>query len=947
MAKNYFPYLVLLLVCLLLNTITASAQLKKGTVKARLTDAATKQPVELVSVSIVTVKDSAIVRSSVTDKTGVIEFTGLGTGNYRLLAYQLGLKPIKLPFSINAITPYASLGDIVMEPSNINLKQVNINDERAAVTVKKDTVEFNAAAFKTQKNDNVEELLKKIPGIDVDKDGKITSQGKDVNKVLVDGKEFFGNDPKAVTKNLPADAIAKVQVIDDKTDNAKKTGIDDGQRDKVINVTLKEDKKSGWFGNMSAAGGSEDRYLGQFNMNHFDKKKQVSILSLSNNVNESGFTLDDLNNFAGGNAFSTFASTDGSINVNVNSNGRADINGAFSGVSGGLITTHTAGINYTDEFGKDGKLKFNTNFVSILSKNTLNRSADLQDIPNNLFTTQLSNGNNSSNSYRFNMAFDYKIDSLNSVAFKPNASITFRKNYSSSASGTLNQLADSINSISQMLDQSTHSPAVGGQLSFNHRFHNGKGSVNFFTNGNYSANNADYNNRSQAYYYVNSGLNSNINQQASQDNDASFITGTASFVRLLNRAKKITMNVSQSFDIRKQDANQYTVDYNAVTGRYEILDPLYTGNSDNRNHRFTSTMGISKSSGLFNFGANMALAELGLHGISLSNNILNDVNRDVWAFVPNGFFNYRKPNGPSFYFNIGTNVALPSATDLQTVFNNTNPLYIRQGNPNLAQSRSMYVSTNYNFFDNKNNSYFNFYGNYSRTWNGFATTSTVDANGITTSKPINVDGNYNMNLGFNIGRKTGIKGLKYSIGAYNSLNRNINFINGNRNEVTRFNPSLSFSSNYDMDKLQLGIRPYINYNIASNSYQHTADQHYYNLNGNFTASVLPSKTWRVFSDLTETAYRGQQANLNTTFFLWNAGIEHYFLKDQNLTFSLNAFDLLDQNSGIQRSINTTGVIQNYQTNTLGQYFYLKLTYKINKVGGKASNASGSPIIIMR
>jgi len=946
MKKTYILHLVFVFTFIFFAVFTASAQLKKGTIKARLIDSVTRQPIELVSVSIVTAKDSNIVRNAITDKSGVIEFTGLGMGNYRLMAYQLGLKPVKIPFALTLAMPYVNLGDIVMAQNNINLKQVNINDERAAIVVKKDTVEFNAAAFKTQKNDNVEELLKKIPGVDVDKDGKITSQGKSVNKVTVDGKEFFGNDPKAVTKNLPADAIDKVQVIDDKTDQTKKTGIDDGQRDKVINVTLKEDKKHGWFGNMAAAGGSEDRYLAQFNMNHFDKKKQISILSLSNNVNESGFTLEDLNNFAGGNAFNTFGSSDGSVSININSNGRADINGAFSGVNGGLITTHTAGINYSDEFGKNGKLKFNTNLVSIISKNTMTRNADLQDFPNNLFTSQLSNGNNTSNSYRFNMSFDYKIDSLNNLAFKPNTSITFRKNYSASASGTLNQLADSINAISQMLDQSTHSPAVGGQFSMNHRFHNGRGSINFFTNGNYSANNADYTNQSRAYYYVNSNLNSNINQQASQDNDASFITGTASFVRQLNRAKKVTMNISQSFDVRKQDANQYTVDYNAVTGKYEILDPLYTGNSDNRNHRFTSTMGLSKGGERYTFNFNLALAELGLHGTSLSNNILNDVDRDTWALVPNASFSYRKPNGPSFYLSVSTNVALPSATDLQTVFNNTNPLYIRQGNPDLQQSRSLYANANYNFFDNKNNSYFNVYANYSRMWNGFATTSTVDANGITTSKPINVDGNYNFSMGLNIGRKTNIKGLKYSIGTYNSLNRNINFINGNRNEVTRFNPSLSLSSNYDGDKLQLGIRPFVSYSVASNSYQHTADQHYYSVNSSFTASVLPTKTWRIFSDMTQTAYRGQQANLNTTFYLWNAGIEHYFLKNQNLTFSLNAFDLLNQNSGIQRSINNTGVIQNYQTNTLGQYFYLKLIYKITKVGGKP-NATGSPKIIMR
>lgn len=944
MAKNYFSYFTFLVAFVFLNTTTASAQLKKGAVKVRFIDATTKQPIELVSVSIVMAKDSSIVRSAVTDKTGAAEFTGLGQGNYRLLAYQLGLKSIKLPFLLNSVTPYANLGDIVMEQNNINLKQVNINDERAAVVVKKDTVEFNAGSFKTQKNDNVEELLKKLPGVDVDKDGKITAHGKDVNKVLVDGKEFFGNDPKAVTKNLPADAIDKIQLIDDKTENSKKTGIDDGQRDKVINVTLKEDKKHGWFGNMAAAGGTDQRYLGQFNMNHFDKTKQISIISLSNNINEAGFAYEDINNFAAGNAFGTFGSADGSVSININSNGRADINGAFTGVTGGLITNHTAGINYTDEFWKDGKLKFNTSFVTVITKNTLNKISNLQDIPNGLFTNQLSNGNNTSNSYRFSMNFDYKIDSLNTIGFKPNASITFRKNYALSTSGTLNQLADSVNSIAQMLDQSTKSPAVGGQVSLNHRFHNGNGSLNFVTTGNYSDNNANYTNINSVRFYTGGSSNSNINQQASQDNNASFITGTASFVRLLNRAKKIKLNVSQAFDLRKQGANQYTIDYNAVTGKYEILDPGYSGNSDNRNHRYTTTLGLNKNSDQYSLGINMAVAELGLHGTSVANNIVNDVNRNTWAFVPNAFFSYNKKNGPSLYFNLSSNVSLPSATDLQTVFNNTNPLYIRQGNPDLQQSRSYNASGNFNYYDQKNNKYVNFYTNYSIIENGFATTSTV-VNGITTSKPINVNGNYNFSFGFNISKPTKIKGLKYNLGSYNSINHNVNFIAGNRNEVTRVSPSINTGSNFDGEKYQFGINFYGTYNTASNSFQHLADQHYFNFSNGLKASFLPVKSLRIFSTLNQTLFRGQ-ADANTSYYLWNAGIEHYFLKGQNLTFSLNAFDLLDQNAGIQRSINNTGVIQNIQTNTIGRYFYLKLTYKINKVGG-ASTKTGSGIIILK
>jgi len=262
-----------------------------------------------------------------------------------------------------------------------------------------------------------------------------------------------------------------------------------------------------------------------------------------------------------------------------------------------------------------------------------------------------------------------------------------------------------------------------------------------------------------------------------------------------------------------------------------------------------------------------------------------------------------------------------------------------------VMSRSLNTNINYSYFDIKNNYYINLYGNFSNTWNGFSTASTVDANGITTSRPINTDGNYNSNFGFNYGKPTKIKGLKFSLGLNGNISRFVNIINGNENAVRRLSPGLSMGTNYDIDNLQLGLRGYGTYNNAKNSYQSLADQHYYTFYNTFTASVKPIKDWRIFSDVTQRLFRGAPASANTSFYIWNAGLERTFLKKQNLTFSLNAFDILNQNSGIQRNISTTGIVENDQTNTIGRYFYAKLIYKITKVGSPAKSTPG--IIIMR
>jgi len=929
---------------LILISFTAIAQQAKRQIKGKLVDE-TNTPVDYATISVVNAADSLLEKSTVSGKNGTFEINDLKNGNYRLIVSQLGLKNFVQAFVISAAKPFIDFGTLAMRKDVRNLNEVAVKGEKAPVIIKKDTVEFNAGSFKTQANDNVEALLKKIPGMDVDKDGKITTAGKDVKKVMVDGREFFGNDPKAATKNLPADAIDKVQVIDDKTDKAKNTGIDDGQRDKVLNLTLKADKKKGWFGNATAAGGTQDKYLGQFNLNHFDNKKQLSFLFLSNNVNESGFSFEDLNNFTGGNIFDAFSSGNGNTSISVSSGGRVNVNGAFSGVNDGLITNHSGGINYSDIYGKKEQLKFNVNFISVISSNMLQKLSDIQDNPNNLFTNQKTGGGNTINSYRLNFTFDYKLDSLTNIKFKPSVSTTLNKNNSSLFSNTVNGAMDSINNISQLLNGKKTSPAYGGQFSINHKLHKGKGSVNFFANGNYSKSDYDYTNISSSRYFVNTQNGNDINQQASQNNNATFFTIPYSIVGQLSAKRKLNLTLSQSFDYRKQLADQYTLDYNGATGKYEIIDPLLSGNFDNRNWRYTTTAGLNKVSDEVTLNFNFAVADLGLKGDFTSNDQFSTVKRDAFALVPNASFSYRKKNGPSLYLSVGTDVNLPSAADLQPVFNNTDPLYIKQGNPNLSMSRSLNTNINYSYFDMTNHYYINLYGNFTNTWNGFSTASTVDANGITTSRPINTDGNYNANFGFNYGKPTKIKGLKLNLGLNGNFSRFVNIINGNENAVQRFSPGLSLGSNYDTDNLQLGIRGYGTYNNAKNSYQSLADQHYYTFYNTFTTSVKPIKDWRIFSDVTQRLFRGSPASANTSFYIWNAGLERTFLKKQNLTFSLNAFDILNQNSGVQRNISTTGIVENDQTNTIGRYFYAKLIYKITKVGSPAKSTPG--IIIMR
>ena len=939
-------FLLSLLLSILFWFIAANGYAQTGgTVKAHIIDAKSREAIDFAHATIVKAADSVTVMNATADKDGHINFNNITFGNYKLIIKQLGLTTQTLPFTLTKAKPTANLGDVAMEADVKALSAVSVEGQKVPVTIKKDTVEFNAGSYKTQPNDNVEQLLKKLPGVDVDKDGKVTAQGQQISKVYVDGKEFFGNDPKAATKNLPADAIDKVQLIDDKTEKTKNTGIDDGQREKVLNLTLKADKKKGWFGNAAAAGGNTDRFLGQFNINRFDNKKQISALLLSNNVNESGFTMEDLGNFSGGNIFDTFGSATGGISININNAGRANINGAFSGVSGGLITNHSGGINYSDVWGSKGQLKFNTNFVTVISSNDLVKTDDIQNPAQGLLTNQLNTGSNTYNSYRLNMNFEYTMDTLTTLKFKPNLSYGYQSGLNTANINTTDYANKAINRGNQFLDQVTRTPMFGGQFSVNRKLPNGKGSFNFFTTGSFTPyRNQNISRFGSTSYVGTAPVDSLSNLSTKQTDDASNINGTLTHIRQLSKKYKLNLTLGQGIQYRYDNANQNTLEYNAAMGFYDIVSPQYSGAYNNTNWRYTSTVGLNQAKDKTTINVNAELANLGLNG-EFNSSTSNPVKRNEWAFVPNASFSYRPKQGTSFSIGVRSDVSLPSITDLQPFINTSNTIYKRVGNPDLGMSRSFNVNANYNAFDFKSNYYVNFYGSYSRIWNGFSTESFFDNTGITTSRPINIDGNYTVNAGVNIGKPTKIKGLKINAGFYGNFNRNINFINENQNSVVRISPSVNLGTSFDRDNVQFSARGSVGYNNAKNSFQQAANREYYTFNNYYTASIKPVKSLRIFSDLTQSLYRGQPASANTSVFLLNAGIEHYFLKGQNLTIALNGFDLLNQNAGLQRSLSTTGQTTITQTNILGQYFYMKLTYKLARIGASSNNNGG--IMIMR
>ncbi len=387
-------------------------------------DTIAKQPVSNATLTLLKRKDSALVSFTMSNAKGQFEITGIGNGDYRLLITHINYHNKTVDFTIS--NGNRDLGSIIMFDKSTTLKEVVVNAEAPPVTLIGDTVQYNAGSFKTQPNANVEDLLKKLPGVKVDKDGNVKAQGEKVQKVLVDGKEFFGNDPKIATKNLPADAIDKVQVYDKLSDQAQLTGFDDGNSEKTINLKLKKDRKKGYFGKISAGAGDDGRYQGRFNVNSFKGARQMSMIGMGNNTNAEGFSFMDILNFTG--AMNQLKNGGGNISINISD--EDPIAGLLGANNTGINSTLGGGVNYNNIIGT--KTDFQSNYF--YSRYNPIRESHIQRqyfLPANVYN-QNSYSNNINNNHRLNFIADYQIDSFHSIKISPSFNYQKTNNNSSS-----------------------------------------------------------------------------------------------------------------------------------------------------------------------------------------------------------------------------------------------------------------------------------------------------------------------------------------------------------------------------------------------------------------------------------------------------------------------------------------------------------------------------------
>lgn len=919
--------IALILFCLIWAPIHAQDTRLQGTVLS----AKNNEPIAYAAILLTQQTDSTNRTGALTSAKGEFDLKSPAPGKYLLKISFLGYKSVTKAVEVSSGN--LDLGIFRLEEDALSLKEVVVTGEQLAVKVKKDTIEYNADSFKTQPNAVVEELLKKLPGIEVDRDGNILVQGQKVTRLTVDGKDFFGTDPKTATKNLPADAIAKIQVVDSKTQEAKASGVDDGQREKILNLTIKEDKKRGWFGNANAFGGTTERYNGYLSANHFNKNLQFAVLGMSNNISNSSYQYDDLNSFSGGNVGNIFSPpAGGSFSINVN-NGRTTISGSgvFDNTAIGEVTTHSGGVNYSNSWGKNNKLAISSSYFTNFSQGLGDRLSNIQDINQTdvLRTAERTNRNSDNEAHRFNLRAEYHPDSLTDIVFRPNVILNYTRNiYNRSFNSAFDGTGKS-NDGNQFFDQRNATPSLFGEFSVLRRIK--KGSVALRLNGTQNTYNADWINRSLISTYPNGTAEiTRLDQEAAQDNDSKTYTVGLTYNRQFN--KVWSANAGYGYNRGTVDAQQLTYDYNTITGRYETVVPALTNRTDNMNWLHAARFGFvnTREQWTYNFG--FALQETGLNVAAFNSGgiNINQLDKSYYNFLPRLNISFKNKANHTIQLNYNSSVNLPSANDLQPVQNNTNPLYQRVGNPDLEARKNHRMAVNFNTFSADNNKYWNGYFLINYALDDFGN-SVRYQDGIQNVQPVNVDGNYYINTGTYFGQPTGLKNLRMGYGLNFFASHTSSFINSVNNVTDRYNVGPNASFNYDIEgKLNAGVYLGVQYSMVNNSQPAAIDNKYFSFYNNTSLSWEVIKNTRITSELQFNGTAGRADGFNNNMFLLNSGIEQYMMK-RRITLSLRGFDILNQNTNIDRTINASR-IEDIRFNSMTRYFYMMLNFRINKAG---------------
>ncbi len=831
----------------------------------------------------------------------------------------LGMDTIVRSVDVNYPDSAIDLGVIKMHEVGTTLQEAIVTAVKTAITAKQDTLEYNAGSFRTTQNSTVEDLLKKLPGIEVGSDGSITSGGKTVTKILVDGKEFFGDDPKMASKNLPSDMVDKVQVVDRKSDLARLTGVDDGEEETVINLTVKKDQSNGWFGNVSAAYGTNDRYNGSFVINRFHNGNQFTLLGGLNNVNDMGFTDNGAGRFTG-----------------------------FGG-GGGVLSSKRLGFNFNVGNGEKFRVGGNITY-SYSDRDTRTRKSTQYLFPDS--TSWHSSGSmtrDKGHNLRADLRMQWKIDEYNTLDFRPSFSFNTRKSESSDTSFLRagDQLRSLVNSSDNSKTNSGNSWQTSGNLIFNHAFASRPGR-SFSAQVNYSFSNVRQRSAtlSEIIYYLQHNDDEDLYRFIDSRQWTNSVGGRLTWTEPLGDVTRGNfLTIAYRINYRTNNADKYTYDLDPTLAdtlpKFPTQAPEGYEPDPGLSNRFRNNylsqevqIGYKKVAQDYNLEAGIVFAPSQSASHDLINNNRDIPTRHVWNVSPFARFRYRFSKTRSISANYRARTSEAPMNSLQPVADVSDPLHITIGNPSLKPSFSQSIGANFNDFNSEHQQSIFAAINASYTLNSVANRTVTDPEtGVRTTTYSNVNGNFNIfGMGM-ISRPIGPRHWRINAHLGTRFSNNAGYINGdfNRSGNLQLNPRVGIT--YSNSIFQMTVNPSYSFSLATNTLSHQPDRttHTYGFTADATLDLPFGLS--ISTDLDFNTSTGYLAGFNATQWLWNASISYSMLSDRSLTLSLEANDILRQRTNISRTV-SANLISDTETNNLTRYFMVSLTWKFNSLSKK-------------
>jgi hypothetical protein len=897
-------------------------------------DGAAKTPMIGANVLIKTVTDS-LLRGTVTGADGRFEIARPFIPEVKLEITFLGYKTIT---KIHSMREPVELGELILLEDTKVLGEVLVKGVSVVGEQKGDTTSFNANAFKTQTNAQAEDLIRKMPGITM-QGGQIQAQGEQVQKILVDGREFFGSDPNIALRNLPADAIDRVEVLDQRSDQSRLTGFDDGSYTKTINIILRSDRKNGSFGRTYAGYGNDDRYAAGGSVNFFKGDQRISVLGLFNNINQQNFSSQDL---AGLTANASAGAGRGGMMGGMGGGGfgggqwgGGGNNNFLVGNSGGIVTTNAMGLNYSDKWGK--KVNVTGSYFFNNTANSLRQITNRETVVNanlrQFYEENLINTVKNSN-HRANARIEADINEKNSIVLTPSLSFQDNSTFSDRDALTRNSLGDSLSALRSISNATTKAVNLSNNLTYRYKFDK-KGrtlSTEVFTAWSNRDQDSDLlaasrefrrnllDTATQETYSLNEGFNYRVN---------------LTFTEQLSKNAIGTFGYQVGNNATAADQKTFQIDEE----RKALLDTALSNEFDNKfiTQRLRSGYAYNKEAWSVNVNMDYQNARLDNEAFFP---VPGTFNRSFNNFLPSANLNYRnRKTGFSWRVRYRTSTNEPSVSELQNVVNNQNPLNLRVGNPDLGQSYNHNIFANISKINlEKSRTLFlfvthsvtsDFIGNstFLTTKDTLINNEILLRSGGQLSRPINLDGNIRSSFFLTYGAPLKKLKTQFNINTRVSFNRTPGLINGvsNLNDNTTLSQGLTFNSNISQN-VDFSISTTGSYNIVNSSLQQNLDNNFYQQESTMRL-YFSSKNGKFFmgNNVAHSLYSGLSEGFNQNFWLWNMEGGFRFAKNNKAEIKAVLFDVLNQNNSISRTISDVAVTDVY-TNVLTRYGMITFTY---------------------